>query len=184
MANQAKTVNVRPKRRKSLFGFKFTIYMFLVAGLLIAALPTTIVLAVGMIPTLVALIVDMTPGRYLMRCVAGLNVAGLSPFMHSLWSGDNSIAMAVGTVSDPFAWLVIYGASAIGWLLFMGLPGMVSVFQTLNAKRSIYILQDKQKQLLEEWGDSIRSPAELDKKGNSESTVEPLGDPLGHSAAK
>ena len=36
--------------------------------------PTAIVVGVGMIPTLVSFIVDMTPGRYACRCVAGLNV--------------------------------------------------------------------------------------------------------------
>ena len=127
---------------------------------MIAALPTSIVIVVGMVPTIVTLIVDVTPGRYLTRCVIGLNVAGMTPFLHSLWTGANDVTTAVGIVTNPVAWLIIYGASAIGWMLFLGLPGAVAVFETLNAKRRIYILQEKQRSLLEEWGDSIRSPAE------------------------
>ncbi len=158
---------IRQPRRKSGLGFKATVYMFLIGGILIAALPTATLLAVGLVPTVVALIVDMTPGRYLTRCVAGLNIAGISPFMHSLWTGGNDMTTAIGVVTDPFAWLAIYGASAIGWLLFTGFPGIVTVFHTLNAKRRIYMLEEKQKTLLEEWGDSIRSPGELAKKNTA-----------------
>ncbi len=160
MAKQAKTTR---QRRKSAFGIKTVLYMFVFFGIIISALPTAMVLAVGLVPTVVALIVDLTPGRYLARCVLGLNIAGIAPFMHNLWSGGNDMVTAVGIVTDAVAWLVIYGAAAIGWMLFMGFPGAVAVFQTLNAKRSIYVLQEKQKSLLEEWGDSIRSPAEIAK---------------------
>ena len=154
-----RTKIIRP-RRKSAFGIKAIIYLFLFFGVVISALPTAMVLAVGLVPTIVALIVDITPGRYLTRCVVGLNIAGISPFMHKLWTGGNDMMTAVGIVTDSVAWLVIYGAAAMGWLLFMGFPGTVAVFQTLNAKRRIYMMQEKQKSLLEEWGDSIRSPAE------------------------
>lgn len=160
MARRAQTT--RP-RRKSAFGLKAVLYLFVFFGILISALPTATVLAVGLVPTVVALIVDMTPGRYLTRCVIGLNIAGISPFMHTLWTGGNNMMTAVGIVTDALAWLVIYGAAAMGWLLFMGFPGTVAVFQTLNAKRRIYVLQEKQKLLIEEWGDSIRSPAEIAK---------------------
>ena len=165
MAKQAKTT--RP-RRKSAFGIKAVIYLFLFLGIVISALPTALVLTVGLVPTVVALIVDMMPGRYLTRCVVGLNIAGISPFMHKLWTGGNDMTTAVGIVTDPVAWLVIYGAAAMGWLLFMGFPGTVAVFQTLNAKRRIYAMQEKQKLLLEEWGDSIRSPAEIAKNDATE----------------
>ncbi len=174
MAKQAKTT--RP-RRKSAFGFKTVLYLFVFFGILISALPTATVLAVGLVPTVVALIVDLTPGRYLTRCVVGLNIAGISPFMHNLWTGGNDMMTAVGIVTDAVAWLVIYGSAAMGWLLFMGFPGTVAVFQTLNAKRRIYVMQEKQKLLLEEWGDSIRSPAEIAKNGATGTARNEFDDP-------
>lgn len=169
MAAKAKKQNTR--RRKTAIELRAIMYLFLLAVILLAAMPTAIVLAVGIVPTIVALIVDLTPGRYLTRCVVGLNIAGVSPFIHNLWTKGNDISTAIDIISDTFAWLVIYGASAIGWLLFLGLPGAVAVFQTLNSKRRVYLLQDKQKNLLEEWGDSIRSPAELARNaGNAGSS--------------
>lgn len=126
-----------------------------VLGFLFAALPTAILLSVGMMPSLVALIVDVTRRRYLTKCVAGLNLAGVLPFLHKLLTTGHDVPTAMGIVSDAFAWLVMYSAAAMGWLLFMGLPGVVSMFKSLSAKRRIYVLQERQRELLNEWGESI-----------------------------
>lgn len=147
-------------RRRTRSSSKILTISVLVVVLLLAALPTAMVLAVGLAPTLVALIVDTTPGRYLMRCVAGLNLAGILPFLHKLWLGGHSMGAAFSIVSDLYAWLVIYSAAAIGWLLFLGVPGAVAVFRQLNARRRIYILREQQRMLLAEWGDAILPPGE------------------------
>jgi hypothetical protein len=151
-ANQAATTSAKKG------GSRIMIVSISVLVLLFAALPTTILLAVGMTPTLVALVVDITPGRYLTRCVAGLNVTGTVPFIGTLWSGVNDISSAIAIVSDPFAWLSMYGAAAIGWLLFLGLPGVVTVLRTLNAKRRVNALRETQQELLHEWGDTLDTP--------------------------
>jgi len=126
-----------------------------ILGFLFAALPTAIVLSVGLMPTLVALIVDVTKGRYLTKCVAGMNIAGVLPFLHKLVLTGHDVQTAMAIVSDAFAWLVMYSAAAMGWLLFMGLPGVVSMFKVLTAKRRVYVLQELQRSLLNEWGDCI-----------------------------
>jgi hypothetical protein len=141
-------------------GAKATLIAVTLVGMVFAALPTATLFFVGMAPSLVAFIVDTTPGRYLTRCVAGMNLAGLAPFMHQLWMKDHSMSLAMKIVTDVYAWLAIYGASAIGWLLFMGLPGAVAMFRSLNGKRRIYMLREKQKQLINEWGDSILPASE------------------------
>lgn len=135
-----------------------------ILGFLFAALPTAIVLSVGLMPTLVALIVDVTRGRYLTKCVAGLNIAGVLPFLHKLLVTSHDVQTAMGIVSDAFAWLVMYSAAAMGWLMFMGLPGVVSMFKVLTAKRRVYVLQELQRSLLNEWGDCIL-PNTDDKDG-------------------
>lgn len=123
--------------------------------LLFAALPTATLLAIGMAPTLAAFISDMTPGRYLTKCVAGMIFAGLSPFLHKLWFTSHDLNSAIAIVSDVFGLFVIYSAAGLGWLLFLGLPGAVAMFRSLNAKRRIYGLREKQKDLIDEWGESI-----------------------------
>ena len=124
-------------------------------GLLLLALPTTMVLAIGMAPTLGAFFADKTPGRYLTKCVAGMNFAGVIPSLYHLWITGHDLKTANGIVTDLHTWLLMYCAGAMGWLLFLGLPGAVAVFQSLNATRRIYVLREKQKLLINEWGDCI-----------------------------
>ena len=144
--------------------------------LLFAALPTTTVLVIGMAPTLGAFIGDTTPGRYLTKCVAGLNFAGVFPFLYQLWTTSNDMSTAIATVTDMYAWLIMYCAAAIGWLLFLGLPGGVSMFRTLNAKRRIYVLCEQQKDLLNEWGESIVPAIDRAKNADGAAAATPDGD--------
>lgn len=124
---------------------------------IVAGLPTALVLAVGMLPTLVSFIVDMTPGRYACRCVAGLNVAGVAPFIDKLWGGHNDLAGAMNIIGDTLAWLAFYGSAGFGWILFMSLPGVVATGRTLNARRVVHNLRAKQEELAEEWGLSVKT---------------------------
>lgn len=133
--------------------------------LLFAALPTATLLAIGMAPTLAAFISDMTPGRYLAKCVAGMNFAGLSPFLHKLWFTSHDLNTAIAMVSDVFGLFVIYSAAGLGWLLFLGLPGAVAMFRSLNAKRRIHALREKQKDLIDEWGECILPAGEAKVEG-------------------
>lgn len=124
-------------------------------GLLLLALPTTMVLAIGMAPTLGAFFADKTPGHYLTKCVAGMNFAGVIPSLYHLWITGHDLKTANGIVTDLHTWLLMYCAGGMGWLLFMGLPGAVAIFRSLNATRRIYVLREQQKLLINEWGDSI-----------------------------
>lgn len=134
--------------------------------LLFAALPTTMLLIVGMAPTLGAFIGDTTRGRYLTKCVAGMNMAGVFPYLFRLWTTGHSMKIAFALVTDPYAWLYMYSAAAVGWLLFLGFPGVVAMLRVLNAKRRIYLLREQQKNLINEWGDSILPAAEAAKTEN------------------
>lgn len=132
-------------------------------GLLLLALPTTMVLAIGMAPTLGAFFADKTPGRYLTKCVAGMNFAGVIPSLYHLWITGHNLKTANDIVTDLYTWFLMYSAGAMGWLLFLGLPGAVAVFRALNAKRRIYVLREQQKSLINEWGDCILPAAEVAK---------------------
>ncbi len=146
-------VKGRPRKRASKSNALFLVCGVL--GIIVAALPTVIVICVGMIPTAVAYIIDLTPGRYATRCVAGLNVAGVVPFLQKLWMSGNDMYSAIAIVTDVFAWLSFYVASGIGWLMFLGLPGMVASFKTYNAKRKANHLRERLEVLKEEWGEEV-----------------------------
>ncbi len=154
--------------------------MLIVCGVLafiVAALPSVIVLCVGMIPTLVAFIIDLTPGRYAARCVAGANIAGVVPFIDRLWASTNDLPASVGIVTDVYAWLAFYAASGVGWLLFLGLPGVVAQYKTFSAKRKANALRERIEELKREWGSEVTGKAADDQVGDGldKLTVEVAG---------
>ena len=122
---------------------------------IVAGLPTAIVITVGMLPTLVSFIVDMTPGRYACRCVAGLNVAGVAPFVDKLRGGQNDVGAAMNIIGDTLAWFAFYGTAGFGWVLFMSLPGVVATGRMLNARRVVHKLRATQEEISEEWDLSV-----------------------------
>jgi len=131
--------------------------------LIFAALPTAMLLAMGLALTLVARIVDTTPGRYLTICVAWMNIGGLSPFLINLWFSGHDMATAIKIVTDVYYWFIVYSAAGMGWLLFLGLPGAVAMLRALNSKRRIYVLREKQKELILEWGECVLPAGESPK---------------------
>lgn len=149
---------------------------------LFAALPTAMILVIGFAPTLGARIGDTTPGKYLTKCVAWMNLAGVAPFLFDLWSRGNDMVTAIAIVTDMFAWLLMYSAAAMGWLMFLGLPGAVAMFRSLNAQRRIYVLRERQKELINEWGEVIlpasqRTKAVDDGEATGEGADLPVSQP-------
>ncbi len=154
---------VRPKPQRAGVGprhaphpvLSSTLTIATVIGLLVLALPTAMVLFVGFLPSLAAWAADETKGHYSSRSVAGVNFAGVAPFIITLWSGHNDIAAAGRLITDPYTLLVMFSAAGIGWLMFLGFPGIVAGVCTINATRRIAQLKEHQQALIEEWGTAI-----------------------------
>lgn len=155
------------KKRASRSVFRSTLMIGTVMVLLALALPTALLLFVGFVPTLVALMVDDTPRRYAARTVLGLNFAGVAPYIVKLWSGQNDIAAAGRIITDPFALVVMLGAAAIGWMMFLGFPGLVTSVSTMNAHRRIAQLKERQRALIEEWGAAVASHEKQESEPSS-----------------
>lgn len=123
------------------------------------ALPTTILFIVGMIPTMVALVADRDPEKYAPMIVGSLNFCGVMPFAISLWRNAHTIGHALRLLSDPYTWLVMYSAAALGWVLFYGVPPTVTAIIVFRNEAEIKRMKDRQTELVEEWGPEVAGTA-------------------------
>lgn len=144
---------------------------------LLTSLPTIILTLIAMLPTMVAFVIDRTEGKQNTMAVGAMNFAGLWPYLWSLWTGDHSIAAAMRMLGDPFVWLVIYGAAAFGWTIFILVPPiMIQVLKVL-AEQRVETLRDNQKKIIQEWGKEV---AEIEpkpgKRVGGKQTVETIDD--------
>lgn len=144
-----------PRRRASHGGMRGTVVTFAVVGLATlaaTALPLCVLLVAGMLPTLAAAIVDHHRARYLARTVGAMNFAGLLPSGLHMWYAGTTFASLHGMIGSPFVWLQMYGAAAVGWLLYLGAPPVARVVLDLHADDVRHKLEIRAKTLIEEWG--------------------------------
>jgi hypothetical protein len=134
-------------------------------------LPTTIVVTFGLVPSLVALVVDDSRQRYLFRSVLGMNLAALWPFLERLWVHGNDMRTAMNIVSDVYTWAAIYGAAGLGWMMFLGLPSLMESYKQFIAERRIQKLTEAQEKLIEEWGSVLPRGDDADATENEKAAA-------------
>jgi len=122
----------------------------------IVLLPSTIVLAVAMVPTLVARIVDPAPGRQLTVTVGSLNFAGALWFMHDLWSAGQSFRDIMPTLSDMIGWLAALVGAGMGWAIYSLMPILTRSIATTKSNLRLSRVRKAQGELVEQWGDPVR----------------------------
>jgi hypothetical protein len=147
------------KARKSGGMNKITVLMIL-AALVPFSLPTVVLLFFTMLPTIGAWASEKGVHRYAWLCVGGLNFAGVIYYLFSLWFGVHTIDESFNMLAQADVLLWAYGCSAMGWLLYVVLPPVVSSWISFTTERRIAALKAAQKKLVEEWGDEVaKKPA-------------------------
>jgi hypothetical protein len=119
------------------------------------ALPSFILLAVGLLPTIVIATLDRHPLRLLTWTVAPLDIAATMIYAASLWRGANDVRAALSLVETPQVWLVIYGASGFGWLLHSATPAAARLWSETSLRRRRERFESLKQTLRDEWGEEV-----------------------------
>lgn len=136
-------------------GMNKVVVLMILAALVPFSLPTVVLLFFTMLPTLAAWASEKGANKYAWLCVGGLNFAGVIKFLFDLWFGVHTLDEAFNLLSDGSLLLWAYGASGIGWLLYMSMPPMVSSWLAFTTDRRVAALKAAQKRLVEDWGDEV-----------------------------
>jgi hypothetical protein len=148
------------KSGKAAGGRGATLYIVIGTVMAVTALPMCLLFVAGMLPTIVAAIVDRHRARYLARAVAVMNLAGMVQPVIALLQIGMSIAGAEHVLSDARMWLMMYGAAAIGWLLNMGMPSIARIMVDMKADQLQQQLEARAAVLKEEWGEEVAGEKE------------------------
>lgn len=143
---------VAPRRSRG----KFWMYFLLISVTLIAvAFPTIIVIGVGMLLSIASFFTDRTDQKYGFFCIAGLNFAGVFPYLMDLWSGNHNMAGAINIVTDVFALAIMFGSAMAGWIVYTVIPPVITSFMTVLTERRLSALRANQRRIIDEWGDEV-----------------------------
>ncbi len=149
---------------------KIFLYLVIAVPLGLMIVPTIIVLAVALIPTGVAFIMERGKGYYGGITVGVMNLAGAAPYLADLWFGGHTMEGAVDIITNVFAWMVFYGAALFGWAIYSTTPSVVSTFMAMTAGHRITALRGQQRELVQKWGpdvESVYEPSSSDGGGHS-----------------
>lgn len=141
--------------------------IMIVAALLLSVvfLPTTLLLCIGMMPTLVAALVDRSRRKTKAITVGSINLAGCTPFMLEMWMQGQTFEKAVEIIVNPTAIIVMYMAAAVGYLIDWAMSGIVAsvLYQKGLSRRGE--IQKRQRELIERWGEEVTGNIPLDEHG-------------------
>jgi len=129
-----------------------------VLAMLVLALferPICLLLLLALVPTMLAWLVDDTPGQSLIRTVAPLNLASSLPFAIKLWHEHNSLDQVFDFMSGRATWIALYGAATFGWMLYYLAPAVISTVVQRRIERLRDNAIDRQQALKDEWGDDV-----------------------------
>lgn len=138
-----------------------------VAALITAAvfLPTTILLLMGMIPTIVAAAIDRTGKGTKALTVGAMNLAACSPFVIKLWTEGHSAQMAVKLISDPLAMCIMFAGAGIGYLIDWAMSGIVGTLLLQRSSVRLKDIKERQQALIARWGEEVTGDVALDPYG-------------------
>lgn len=125
----------------------------LLCGAVVAlATPTALLLGVLLGPALLALLLDLEPGKPTGRAVTLCAMAASVEPLKTLWTTGHSMATATGLLGDLHVIGTAWSAAAAGWLLAQLAPVAVrAALEAISVARAARLRAERAK-LVEEWG--------------------------------
>lgn len=136
----------------------------LVLILAIAVLPTTLLLFVGMMPTVAAYFIDKTKQRLKTMTVGCLNFAVCFPYWLDLLSTEHTIARAWDIIS-PLSMSIMYAGAIAGYVVEWGVSLFVAVLMVQQAKAKLRSIMRQKERMVDRWGVEVTGKYRLDEQG-------------------
>jgi hypothetical protein len=147
------------------FGWKGQVLLIgaMITSVLFSAV--SIILIIGMVPTIVCGIVDRTKGKIKTLTIGALNFAGCVPFVMEVFLRGNNIETAINYIIQPRTIVVMYFAAGIGYLIDWSMTGIVSKIMVQKHKKRLIKIEEDQKKLSGRWGLEVSGTIPLDEQG-------------------
>jgi hypothetical protein len=140
----------------------------LVAAFMITAvlfIPTTIVLFVGLMPSIAARFIDKSKLRLKALTVGFMNFAGVFPFWYKMVEDGHSVEAAFEVISEPSSIVIMYTAAIVGYLIEWGVKGLVANISVQRGQKRVKDIEDLHAQMIERWGQEVTGQIPLDVYG-------------------
>ncbi len=135
--------------------------MIFIGACSVMAPPTMIILACGMIPSIIAIFLSPARAKGALASMVALNLAGVIPVVGFLWQRGHTIDQAARLLTDVFMWLMMFGGAGVAGFLLWGVPIVVQAAYEVQAVQFVKRLERRRSKLIEEWGGQIIEDAKF-----------------------
>jgi hypothetical protein len=143
----------KQKKRGGSLSQKLLGFLTLVLALML--LPTSLLLAAGMVPSMAAYIVDRDRNKTTAISVAALNACGVLHYEIALWKGAQTLSHMKQILGNPESWAFMFGAASLGWGIVYVVPPLVGGFIAHRSEMRVHELDRRQAALREGWGTEV-----------------------------
>lgn len=128
--------------------------------------PTFVLMAIGLIPTIIAIFTDTDHEKHSATAVGAMNVAGLTPFIVELWTKGQTIGHVFEILRDANNWLVILGSAVLGQLILFVVPQITASMTSARYETRLKTLKSNLEELKSTWGPDVASTKSLNQIGD------------------
>lgn len=128
-------------------------------------MPTTLLISVGMLPTIVAFVVQKKEMRIRVLTVGAMNMAGCAPFLLDLWLEGHNFQNSFGILFSPMTIVIMYFCAAVGYVIDWAATEFVSSILYERGVRKKDDLKEYLEGMVERWGEKVTGRLELDDDG-------------------
>ena len=152
-------------KKSKKFGWHGQLLLIIFFVTAVVFLPTTILLFIGMLPTVGARLVDRSKARTKVFTVGFLNFSGCFPYWFKLVEQGHKFENTMQILSNPTTIVVMYAAAGIGYMIEWAVTNTVAGFMVQRGKRRLEDIRKFQEEMVVRWGVEVTGDLPLDQAG-------------------
>ena len=125
----------------------------------------SIVLLIGMLPTLAVRLVDRTPDRTKVLTVGFMNFAGCFPFCFQLFENKIDAASMMSVLANPINIIIMFAAAGLGYIIEWGVVGFVASLMVQKGRQRLIDIKRTQEAIVRKWGPEATGEIPLNAQG-------------------
>lgn len=142
---------------KQIENFKYTTSLVKVIigfiGLIIFTLSkhAFIFFSAAILPSIVVIFIDSAEHKCMSATICTFNLIGIIPFLKELYISESVQYASKDLITDPTAWMIVYGTTFIGLIIYVTLPSIIAQIYIAKANMRITKLMNQKKKICNEW---------------------------------
>lgn len=150
-----KPIDRNPKTKQA-FKLSLAQKLLLIFGLVVlsfTALPTVIILLIGLMPTITTILTD-SKNINKITIIGCFNMAGVFICLVNLLN-QYSAHQEITILGNVFNIIIVLGTAALGMVIYFELPSLFVVISKSSAQRRLHNIENKLEKITSEWGQEI-----------------------------